>query len=139
MESVTREQLRELFSQAGEVTKVDIPDGGRSMVRCVAVVRALPRLLAGCVRWPVCWHARWQLSRHTLSHGHTVTRSHCCTSHITHERTHLSQGYGFITFSNPQAAEQAMLLFNNYPLVRLCFVCEGSACAGVLHTRCCAW
>jgi hypothetical protein len=32
MESVTREQLRELFSQAGEVTKVDIPDGGRSMV-----------------------------------------------------------------------------------------------------------
>lgn len=33
MESVTREQLRELFSQAGEVTKVDIPDGGRSMVR----------------------------------------------------------------------------------------------------------
>ncbi|WIA42620.1 hypothetical protein OEZ86_008593 [Tetradesmus obliquus] len=56
MESVTREQLRELFSQAGEVTKVDIPDGGRSM------------------------------------------------------------GYGFITFSNPQAAEQAMLLFNNYPL-----------------------
>lgn len=26
------------------------------------------------------------------------------------------QGYGFITFSNPQAAEQAMLLFNNYPL-----------------------
>eukprot|EP00775_Hariotina_reticulata_P008114 gene8114-8308_t len=56
MESVSREQLRELFSQAGEVTKVDIPDGGRSM------------------------------------------------------------GYGFITFSNPQAAEQAMLLFNNYPL-----------------------
>lgn len=33
MESVSREQLRELFSQAGEVTKVDIPDGGRSMVR----------------------------------------------------------------------------------------------------------
>jgi hypothetical protein len=32
MESVTREQLRELFSQAGEVTKVDIPDRGRSMV-----------------------------------------------------------------------------------------------------------
>lgn len=32
MESVSREQLRELFSQAGEVTKVDIPDGGRSMV-----------------------------------------------------------------------------------------------------------
>jgi hypothetical protein len=32
MESVTREQLRELFSQAGEVTKVDIPDGGRSNV-----------------------------------------------------------------------------------------------------------
>lgn len=28
----------------------------------------------------------------------------------------LPQGYGFITFSNPQAAEQAMLLFNNYPL-----------------------
>lgn len=27
-----------------------------------------------------------------------------------------AQGYGFITFSNPQAAEQAMLLFNNYPL-----------------------
>lgn len=26
------------------------------------------------------------------------------------------QGYGFITFSNPQAAEQAMLMFNNYPL-----------------------
>ncbi|KAF8056254.1 hypothetical protein HT031_006442 [Scenedesmus sp. PABB004] len=56
MESTTREQLRELFSQAGEVTKVDIPDGGRSM------------------------------------------------------------GYGFITFANAQAAEQAMLLFNNYPL-----------------------
>jgi hypothetical protein len=35
MESVTREQLRELFSQAGEVTKVDIPDGGRSMVSCL--------------------------------------------------------------------------------------------------------
>lgn len=35
MESVTREQLRELFSQAGEVTKVDIPDGGRSMVSLV--------------------------------------------------------------------------------------------------------
>jgi hypothetical protein len=37
MESVTREQLRELFSQAGEVTKVDIPDGGRSMVSAVVV------------------------------------------------------------------------------------------------------
>eukprot|EP00877_Chromochloris_zofingiensis_P003178 jgi/Chrzof1/12861/Cz07g10020.t1 len=55
-EGVTREQLRELFSAAGEVTKVDIPDGGRSM------------------------------------------------------------GYGFITFSNSEAAEQAMLQFNNYPL-----------------------
>ena len=33
VEGVTREQLRELFSRAGEVTKVDIPDGGRSMVR----------------------------------------------------------------------------------------------------------
>lgn len=38
MESVTREQLRELFSQAGEVTKVDIPDGGRSMVSGVGWV-----------------------------------------------------------------------------------------------------
>jgi hypothetical protein len=33
LEGVSREELRELFSQAGEVTKVDIPDGGRSMVR----------------------------------------------------------------------------------------------------------
>lgn len=45
MESVTREQLRELFSQAGEVTKVDIPDGGRSMVsytnRRIVVAQAL--------------------------------------------------------------------------------------------------
>jgi hypothetical protein len=32
VEGVTREQLRELFGRAGEVTKVDIPDGGRSMV-----------------------------------------------------------------------------------------------------------
>lgn len=38
MESVTREQLRELFSQAGEVTKVDIPDGGRSMVSITCLV-----------------------------------------------------------------------------------------------------
>ncbi len=37
MESVTREQLRELFGQVGEVTKVDIPDGGRSMVRAACV------------------------------------------------------------------------------------------------------
>jgi hypothetical protein len=41
MESVTREQLRELFSQAGEVTKVDIPDGGRSMVSRSGVQEAL--------------------------------------------------------------------------------------------------
>ena len=37
LEGVSREELRELFSQAGEVTKVDIPDGGRSMVRRVWV------------------------------------------------------------------------------------------------------
>jgi hypothetical protein len=39
VEGVTREQLRELFGQAGEVTKVDIPDGGRSMV---SMARARP-------------------------------------------------------------------------------------------------
>lgn len=31
-ETVSRDQLHELFSSAGEVIKVDIPDGGRSMV-----------------------------------------------------------------------------------------------------------
>lgn len=47
MESVTREQLRELFSQAGEVTKVDIPDGGRSMVSVLVLSEALTSLLGG--------------------------------------------------------------------------------------------
>ncbi len=31
-EGVTREELRALFSTAGEVTKVDIPNGGRNLV-----------------------------------------------------------------------------------------------------------